>query len=75
MSAYVSNPNVSLLLGWLAAELHALSLRIGPAARGALQNTASLQLGGNTENRKHDLSTDVQNWTLSDIENWTPRVK
>ena len=39
----------------LAAELDAVRLGVGPAARGALKNTAALQLGGNTENGEHDL--------------------
>ena len=39
----------------LAAELDAVGLGVGPAARGALQNAAALQLRGDAEDRKDDL--------------------
>ena len=39
----------------LAAELDAVGLGVGPAARGALQNAAALELRGNGEDRKNDL--------------------
>jgi hypothetical protein len=39
----------------LAAELDAVGLCIGPAAGGALQYAAALQLGSNAEDRKDDL--------------------
>ena len=38
----------------LAAEFDALGFRIGPAASGALQDAAALQLGGNAEDGKDD---------------------
>jgi hypothetical protein len=48
-----------LLLVWredrLAPEFDAVGLGVGPAARGALQEAAAFQLGGNAENRKDDL--------------------
>ena len=48
-----------LLLVWgedrLAAELDAVRLGVGPPARGALHDAATLQLRGNAEDREDDL--------------------
>ena len=41
--------------GWLAAEFDAVCLGVGPAARGALQDAAALQLGGDAKDGEDDL--------------------
>ena len=50
----------------LAAEFDAVRLRVGPAARGALQNAAAFELGRYAENRKDDLGEVSRNGSASD---------
>jgi len=63
--------------GWIwqpvANRLRAAGHQVyAPSLDGCGERKGQMRPGITTETQADEVSTDVQNWTLYDIENWTP---